>query len=55
MRISIKEHKDIEININVHKGFKMVWSIMPTSTDERKYFTIIKTVYKIGVLKYCKD
>ena len=47
MRISIKERKDKEINIKVYKDFKVVRSIMPTSTNEKEFFTILKTKLKI--------
>ena len=47
MRISIKEHKDKEININVYKDFKVVRPIMPTSRNEIESFTIMKTKFKI--------
>ena len=52
MRILIKEHKDREINIKVRKGFNVVRSIMPTSTDEREYSTILEN---FGVSKYCDE
>ena len=35
MRISIQEYKDKEINIKVHRGFNVVWPIMPIFMNKR--------------------
>ena len=40
---SIQEHNGKKTNIKVHEGFNVVWEIMPTSTNERESFTILRT------------
>ena len=54
MRISIKEHKDKEINIKMHEGFNVVQLTMSTSMDKRESFTILKQSTRLEY-QYCND